>query len=55
MAGKPIVIDIFTIQCVVGRIYDQGKWVTPDQSGDLAHINIGDGGKVSCWSCMRLV
>ena len=45
-AGKLVVIDIGTIQCVVGRIYDRGKWVIVDRSGDLAHINIGDGGEV---------
>ena len=49
-AGKLVVIDLGTIQCVVGRIYDRGKWVIIDRSGDLAHINIGDGGEVSRWN-----
>ena len=49
-AGKLTVIDLGTIQCVVGRIYDRGKWVIIDRSGDLAHIDIGDGGEVSRWN-----
>lgn len=49
-AGKLTVIDLGTIQCVVGRINDRGKWVIIDRSGDLAHINIGDGGEVSRWN-----
>ena len=49
-ARKLTVIDLGTIQCVVGRIYDQGKWIIVDRSGDLAHINIGDGGEVSRWN-----
>lgn len=49
-AGKLTVVDLGTIQCVVGRVYDQGKWVIIDRSGDLAHINIGDGGEVTRWN-----
>jgi hypothetical protein len=49
-AGKLTVIDLGTIQCAIGRIYDRGKWVVIDRSGDLAHINIGDGGEVSRWN-----
>lgn len=49
-AGKLAVIDLGTIQCVVGRIYDQGKWIIIDRSGDLAHINIAEGGEVSHWN-----
>lgn len=49
-ARKLAVIDIGTIQCVVGRIYDRGKWVIIDRSGSLAHINIADGGEVSRWN-----
>jgi hypothetical protein len=49
-AGKLTVVDLGTIQCTVGRIYDRGKWVIIDRSGDLAHINIGDGGEVSRWN-----
>ena len=48
--GKLTVIDLGTIQCVVGRVFDRGKWVIVDRSGDLAHINIGDGGEVSRWN-----
>jgi hypothetical protein len=49
--GKLTVVDLGTIQCVVGRIYDRGKWVIIDRSGDLAHINIADG-EVSRWNLM---
>lgn len=47
--NKLAVIDIGTIQCAIGRIHDQGKWVIIDRSGDLAHINIA-GGEVTRWS-----
>ena len=47
---KLVVIDIGIIQCAISRIFDQGKWVIIDRSGDLAHINIADGGEVSCWN-----
>jgi len=43
--GKLAVVDLGTIQCVVGRIYDQGKWIIIDRSGDLAHISITEGGE----------
>jgi hypothetical protein len=33
-------VDLGLIQCVVGRIFDQGKWVIVDQSGARAHANI---------------
>jgi len=48
--NKLAVIDIGTIQCTVGRIYDQGKWVIIDRSGSLAHINLADGGEVTRWN-----
>jgi len=48
--NKLAVIDIGTIQCAVGRIYDQEKWVIVDRSGSLAHINVADGGEVTRWN-----
>lgn len=33
-------VDIGLIQCVVGRIFDRGKWVIIDRSGDRAHADI---------------
>jgi hypothetical protein len=33
-------VDIGLIQCVVGRIFDRGKWVIIDRSGARAHANI---------------
>lgn len=35
-------IDIGLVQCVVGRIFDRGKWVIIDRSGERAHVNIED-------------
>jgi hypothetical protein len=32
-------VDIGLIQCVVGRIFDQGKWVIIDRSGARAQAN----------------
>ena len=34
------VVDLGLIQCVVGRIFDQGKWVIVDRSGECAHADI---------------
>ena len=36
-------VDIGLVQCVVGRIFDRGKWVIIDRSGDRAHANIEAG------------
>jgi len=36
-------VDIGLIQCVVGRIFDRGKWVIIDRSGDRAHADIEAG------------
>ena len=33
-------VDIGLIQCVVGRIFDRGKWVIIDRSGDRAHADV---------------
>lgn len=33
-------VDIGLIQCVVGQIFDRGKWVIIDRSGDRAHADI---------------
>jgi hypothetical protein len=31
-------VDIKSIQCVVGRVEDQGNWGLVDRSGPLAHV-----------------
>jgi hypothetical protein len=49
-AGRLVVIDLGTIQCAVGRVKDRGKWIIIDRSGDLAHINIAEGGEISRWN-----
>ena len=33
-------VDLELVQCVVGRIFDRGKWVIIDRSGDRAHANV---------------
>lgn len=33
-------VDIGRVQCVVGRIFDRGKWVIIDRSGERAHVDI---------------
>lgn len=33
-------VDLGLIQCVVGRIFDRGKWVIIDRSGERAHADI---------------
>ena len=34
------VVDIGLVQCVVGRIFDRGRWVIIDRSGERAHVDI---------------
>ena len=36
-------VDIGLVQCVVGRIFDRGKWVIVDRSGERAHADIEAG------------
>jgi hypothetical protein len=31
-------VDIKSIQCVVGRVEDRGRWGLVDRSGPLAHV-----------------
>jgi len=33
-------VDIGLVQCVVGRIFDRGKWVIIDRSGERAHVDV---------------
>jgi len=33
-------VDIGLVQCVVGQIFDRGKWIIVDRSGDCAHADI---------------
>ena len=36
-------VDLGLVQCVVGRIFNRGKWVIVDRSGDRAHADIETG------------
>jgi len=38
--GRLEAVDIGLVQCVVGRIFDRGKWIIVDRSGEYAHANI---------------
>ena len=33
-------VDLGLVQCVVGRVFDRGKWVIIDRSGERAHADI---------------
>ena len=33
-------VDIGLVQCAVGRVFDRGKWVIIDRSGERAHADI---------------
>ena len=35
--GYTEIVDITSVQCLVGRISDRGWWAIIDQSGKLAH------------------
>ena len=34
--GRTEVVDITTVQCLVGRVKDRGTWTIIDRSGNLA-------------------
>ena len=36
-------VDLGLVQCLVGRVFDRGKWVIIDRSGDRAHADIEAG------------
>jgi hypothetical protein len=36
-------VDIGLVQCVVGRVFDRGKWVIIDRGGERAHADIEAG------------
>ena len=38
------VVDLGLVQCVVGRIFDRGKWTIVDRSGELAHADVATEG-----------
>ena len=40
MHGKTEVVDIMTIQCLVGHIKDHGSWAIIDRSGNLAQATL---------------
>ena len=35
-------IDLGLVQCIVGRVFDRGKWVIVNRSGERAHADIED-------------
>ena len=35
-------VDLGLIQCIVGQVFDRGKWVIIDRSGEHAHTDIED-------------
>ena len=37
--GPVVVVDLSSVQCVVGRIRDHNKWAIVDRSGSLAQIH----------------
>lgn len=37
--GRTEVVDITTVQCLVGRIKDRGSWTIIDRSGKLARAS----------------
>ena len=34
--GPIVIVDLNQVQCVIGRIYDQGKWAIVDRSTSVA-------------------
>jgi hypothetical protein len=37
--GPTVIIDLNQVQCVVGQIFDQGKWAIVDKSTSVAEIH----------------
>jgi hypothetical protein len=37
--GYTVMIDLNQVQCVVGRIFDRGKWAIVDRSTSVAEIH----------------
>jgi hypothetical protein len=37
--GPTVIIDLNQVQCVVGQIFDQGKWAILDRSTSVAEIH----------------
>jgi hypothetical protein len=40
--SSPHFVDLKTISCVVGRVYDRGHWTFIDRSGPTAHIEMAN-------------
>jgi hypothetical protein len=38
--GPIVTIDLNQVQCVIGQIFDQGKWAIVDRSTSVAEIHI---------------
>lgn len=36
--GPIVIVDLNQVQCVIGRIYDRGKWAIVDRSTSVAQI-----------------
>jgi hypothetical protein len=37
--GPTVIIDLNQVQCVVGQIFDQGKWAIVNRSTSVAEIH----------------
>ena len=40
MKPSPYFADLKTILCVVGRVFDRGRWTFVDRSGPTAHVEM---------------
>ena len=40
MKPSPHFVDLTTISCVVGRVFDRGQWSFVDRSGSTAHVEM---------------
>ena len=40
MKSSPHFVDLTTISCVVGRVFDRGLWSLIDRSGSTAHVEM---------------
>ena len=40
MKSSPHFVDLTTISCVIGRVFNRGQWSHIDRSGSTAHVEM---------------
>ena len=40
MKYSPHFVDLTTISCIIGRVFDQGQWTFVNRSGSMVHVRM---------------